>query len=818
MRNSSGTRARLLLVLVGAAGIAAHCVPSAHCGPSAHAAEETAGGGFEVTEGPEELRLVSAALEATVRKRGYVSGVAGGSFLDKRTGFRDSGFGLDIVDWLMEPGSDEAYRERLPGDLPYDFNNLYHGRIAKRSVEGPQICTQAKELFPRLIRGPDFTAVEMDWRYRIAPPGKKTGSEWRQALVFPAGKRYFLSADRVVTVNDSEALFLRLDMPGHLKHQRGDTFSEVYLSYEGRLPAGAFLEDFPPDGRHLYRREEGKLPRRFIRAYRLRDPRTGQEGPWLAGMTLDPASVWEAWCHQRGYVCMIQEIGGRPVRAGESFGAAFIVGFFDSIEEMHEVYDRHAGHDALEVNEKGWRLVKSAFPSRGVPGTGSASRSAGAAPRPELRVGITEGDLRGDDHRVLQAAVDQLAAQGGGVVRIGPGRFLMRNALKLRSGVDVIGTQGETVLVASDGVTSRLALDGDCNERQVTLEEPAGFRVGDGIAVKDSGYGGGFEVTTATLTEQLDRRTFRISAPLYLDYLVSRRATASLAFPVVGGWQVRDVTVEGLTIEGNGGKTPHLDGCRGAGIYLFECEGVTIRRSTVRGYNGDGISFQVSPGITVEECLVEGNKGLGLHPGSGSERPVVRENRSFSNGGDGLFVCWRVQHGLFEGNELRDNGGAGVSIGHKDSDNLFRRNRILKNGGPGVLFRAESEPMGAHRNVFEQNEILDNGRTAEGKAAHASVVIRGHHHGLVFRKNTLGLSEPGGPGAAGILAGPDVKLLVTEGNILQHLETELKRGEYGSRQSPPFPSPVPVPGLGLGSGNPPPRAPPFVERPYTRTI
>ena len=41
---------------------------------------------------------------------------------------------LDIVDWVMEPGSDEAYRDKLPGDLPYAFNNLVHGKIPKRSI------------------------------------------------------------------------------------------------------------------------------------------------------------------------------------------------------------------------------------------------------------------------------------------------------------------------------------------------------------------------------------------------------------------------------------------------------------------------------------------------------------------------------------------------------------------------------------------------------------------------------------------------------------------------------------------------------------
>ena len=32
----------------------------------------------------------------------------------------------------MEPGSDEAYRDKLPEHMVYQFNNAYHGRTAKR--------------------------------------------------------------------------------------------------------------------------------------------------------------------------------------------------------------------------------------------------------------------------------------------------------------------------------------------------------------------------------------------------------------------------------------------------------------------------------------------------------------------------------------------------------------------------------------------------------------------------------------------------------------------------------------------------------------
>jgi alpha-L-fucosidase len=336
--------------------------------PGSHAAMNAP----QVNENDEEIRISTSALEAAVRKKGYVTGVAAGSFLDKKTGFRDAGYGLDIVDWIMEPGSDVAYRDQLPKEMVYEYGNAYHGKTPKRSIEGPQICTQAKQLSPEVIRGKDFVAVRSRWNYQTAAPGKKTGSEWEQVLVFPEGQRYFLSTDRIHALNASEAMFLRLDMPGHIKHNRGDTFSEVYLSYAGRIPSSEFLTDFAPDEKLNYRRDRDTVPKRFIRAYHLRDPKTGKDGPWLAGMTLDPSVVYEAWCHQRGYVCMIEEFGGRPVRPGESFSAAFLVGYFDSIEEMNRVYDRYAGHTYLHADPTGWKLVKN-----------PPKRASGGSPPPQ---------------------------------------------------------------------------------------------------------------------------------------------------------------------------------------------------------------------------------------------------------------------------------------------------------------------------------------------------------------------------------------------------------------------------------------------------
>ena len=110
------------------------------------------------------------------------------SFLDKKTGFRDPGFGLDIVDWIMEPGSDAEYRDRLDPELVYHNDGqhrLYHGSRPKRSLEGPQICTRAGQLQPSIIAA-DFVAVRQQFTYRTAAPGKTAGSTWTQVLLFPA--------------------------------------------------------------------------------------------------------------------------------------------------------------------------------------------------------------------------------------------------------------------------------------------------------------------------------------------------------------------------------------------------------------------------------------------------------------------------------------------------------------------------------------------------------------------------------------------------------------------------------------------------------
>jgi len=339
-----------------------------------------------VTEDERAIKIETDRLEAAVPKKDpkhWMTGIEKGSFLDKGTGFREVGDGLMVVDWLMEAGSDEAYADQViapdghgVGRYTWYANETDPARRAyalmahgsshrKRAVEGPQLCHRMKPVQPEVIRGKDFVAVTTAYQYEYAAPGRKAGSRWTQRIVFPKGERFFVLMDRIDSVNDSQEMFLRNDTPGCVRHEQGDTFSEIYLSYLSgpkgvRIPSSEFFTPFPPDLKFGYRRDTHKTPEHFIRAYHLRDKKTGKDGPWLAGLTLEPSVVYEAWCSQRpgNIIVMIEEIHGKPVKAGESFGAAHIVGYFDSIEEMHKVYDRYKGHTALTADTAGWRLEK----------------------------------------------------------------------------------------------------------------------------------------------------------------------------------------------------------------------------------------------------------------------------------------------------------------------------------------------------------------------------------------------------------------------------------------------------------------------------
>lgn len=353
------------------------------------------------------------------------------------------------------------------------------------------------------------------------------------------------------------------------------------------------------------------------------------------------------------------------------------------------------------------------------------------AERLTMDVGVAKGAIVGTDDKAIQAAVDYVARLGGGTVRLSPGTWRLRNSIFLASGVRLAGSGPETVLAKEPMAKARLVADSDWFDQEITLADAAAFRVGDGVCLRcRNPHNGSPTVIKRTLVAR-DGNRFKLDKPLRENLWQMSEATAATLFPLVTAEFAHGMVVENLTLDGNRANNENLDGNHSGCAFIQDCRDVVFRKVIARDNNGDGISWQVCHDVSVTGCQSTGNAGLGLHPGSGSQRPVIRDNLLARND-IGLFFCWGVRHGLAEGNSIEDNR-VGVSIGHRDTDNLVVGNTIRRSGKNGVLFRAErGKAFAGHRNELRANTITDTG--GDGAVA---VEVEGQTGDLTFESNIL---------------------------------------------------------------------------------
>lgn len=352
-----------------------------------------------------------------------------------------------------------------------------------------------------------------------------------------------------------------------------------------------------------------------------------------------------------------------------------------------------------------------------------------------ITVGSRNADLVGSDEKVIQAAVDYMAGWGGGTVRILPGTYRLRNAVTLRSGVRILGSGPDSVVVKAPEAKSKLAEDSDFWDQEVTLADASGFQVGDGVCLRvDNVRHRGHYIIRRTLVARTGNR-FKLDRPLEDDDFTLRgNAHVMTLFPLLSGDGVADVVIENITLDGNKAEQETLEHYWGnfvGGIWLTRCNRFQIRKVESRNSCADGISWQMSHDVSVEDCHCHDNVGFGLHPGSASQRPLVRGNRLERNY-IGFYFCYGVKYGLVEKNVITDSLTSGVSIGQKDTDNLIRNNEIRGSKEVGVIFRALEPVAAPHRNRLEDNIIVDSGgETGVG------IDVQGQVDAVTIARNTV---------------------------------------------------------------------------------
>ena len=351
-----------------------------------------------------------------------------------------------------------------------------------------------------------------------------------------------------------------------------------------------------------------------------------------------------------------------------------------------------------------------------------------------VTVGSTGADVVGTDNVAIQKAIDRVAAAGGGTVLIKAGTYLLANSVRLASHIRLRGEgPGKTVLKKAPGVKSKLKIDADYGEMIATVEDASGFAPGMGVTILDNGNADAWKPSVRTIVS-IEGHTLHFDRFLQMDYSVARQGQVFNTFPLIAGFNVEDVQVEDLSVDGSRTGSGILDGCQTAGIYFFHSQRMHLRNCLARDYPGDGISLQIVEDPVVDNCEAEGNAELGIHLGTGALRGIVRDCRVHDNGKDGLYLCWRVQHARYERNQSWNNGQDGISLGHEDTDNIFISNSSSGNTRAGISFRDEDATNAASRNTFEGNTLEDNGRPGEPGYA---IRIEGETRDLKFVSNTI---------------------------------------------------------------------------------
>lgn len=350
-----------------------------------------------------------------------------------------------------------------------------------------------------------------------------------------------------------------------------------------------------------------------------------------------------------------------------------------------------------------------------------------------ITVGGPNADIPAFNSRAIQIAVDALKGKGG-TVRLGAGTFDIIGPVQLYSHISLVGAGESTVLRKCDGFKTNFIIDADYGMLKVTVKDASGFKAGMGIYLfddqtKDSCWSS----TTGKITSIVGNVIY-FDTYLLMDYIASMNGVISNACPIVEAIEAEDIRIADLTVDGNSAANEIINGCQGGGIYIHKSRNVLVEKVKVHHFNGDSFSWQITENVTVRNCEAAFGTNLGFHPGTGSDHSVIENCISHDNAADGIYLCWRVQNGIFRNNTVYNNGQYGFSIGHKDTDNVFENNHIYENKNHGIYFREESDENSGHRNRFTGN-IIENNGSPEHKAW--GFYIDGQTHDISIEGNTI---------------------------------------------------------------------------------
>lgn len=309
--------------------------------------------------------------------------------------------------------------------------------------------------------------------------------------------------------------------------------------------------------------------------------------------------------------------------------------------------------------------------------------------RATARVAVAGADRAGtrDDSAAIQGAIDAAARQGGGVVTLPAGTFLVSSHLVLRSNVTLRGAGPATVIKAGPGLMS--------------VQGPAG---GYPVITTD----GAVNVTIADLTADQSGGTLAGNAP------------ARLTAFAVEGRDSQNVVIDGVHV-----RNPFTYSIAMVGSADFCIENSTVKAGEPGRYSQlDGIHIlDSSYGRVINNVVQSGDDGLVAHTIGASVHDVLYANNKVYGGpaddgfklAVGSYSVYNIQilHNDFYGS------AAGIEAAYYDGGTGTVRNisiseNYIHNLAQGKRFPAVAIGGAGRGGAVENVTVTDNRICAAG--------------------------------------------------------------------------------------------------------
>ncbi len=306
------------------------------------------------------------------------------------------------------------------------------------------------------------------------------------------------------------------------------------------------------------------------------------------------------------------------------------------------------------------------------------------------------GDGIVDDIEAFENAISDLKLQGGGVIKVPSGTYLVTRPIVLASNITLQGDGASTVITRPATVKTLLTSNKSPGSTTISVADASIFSVGQAVHLADTSSIE-WASTDATITN-ISGNDITISNPTNATLQTGRSAYMSSAFCLVlNELQSEHIVVRDLTLDMNRSANDPMEfvisNIHWVETYYTITENVKFLNAPCDAYsdqaqNGLGLdvvypkpdTIRKTTLNTIQNCHIDAPGRHGVHLGTAQDGAIVVNNviENISYGaGYALFFCAYVTNGIMAGNLVRNCTYGFAGGDERDEHNVVANNTFI---------------------------------------------------------------------------------------------------------------------------------------------